>query len=195
MDPNVLERISHFNAQVEYLDLELKYEVAKPVHVWRIRKGMYNESLMALEEWPLYAMILWMAILSISTIVPCTIFPHLTNPWFFYTMTKLELASIQFIWLLMDASPHLEIVANSPKTIETFRVLFSLFPLRDNLAISLNLLLSEKKQGKAKPNCNKSKMLRPQNLWSLSRWSPKATRLHHLEEGGTKRHNKSCLFM
>jgi hypothetical protein len=91
MDPNVLERISLFHAQVEYLNLELKYEAAKPVHVWRIRKGMYNESLMALEEWPLYAMILWMAIKSISTIVPCTIFPHPTNPWFFYTMKKLEL--------------------------------------------------------------------------------------------------------
>ena len=63
MDPNVLERISLYHAQVEYLDLELKYEVAKPVHVCRIRKGTYNKSLMALEEWPLYTMTSWTAML------------------------------------------------------------------------------------------------------------------------------------
>jgi hypothetical protein len=46
MDPKVLERISLFHAQVEYLNLESNYEVAKPAHTWRLSKGGYNEYLL-----------------------------------------------------------------------------------------------------------------------------------------------------
>ena len=46
MDPNMLERIPLFHARVKYPNLESNYEVAKPVHTWRLSKGGYNEYLL-----------------------------------------------------------------------------------------------------------------------------------------------------
>ena len=39
MDPNMLERIPLFHTRVKYPNLESNYEVAKPVHTWRLSKG------------------------------------------------------------------------------------------------------------------------------------------------------------
>jgi len=46
MDPNMLERIPLFHTQVKYPNLESNYEIAKPVHTWRLSKGGYNEYLL-----------------------------------------------------------------------------------------------------------------------------------------------------